>query len=77
MSYSIRMRRCAYDNLLHGTVASREVHTGSAGSTEVLARETLVAGTASARTTDCLDHILTATTARTTGFTNETMENTN
>lgn len=76
MSYSIRGKRVAFDNILVGTVASREMHKGT-NTTEVLAYETFQAGTNAARTTDCLDHILTATTTRTTGFTDETMINTN
>lgn len=70
MSYTIRMRRVAYDNIAVGSVTGRE-RTKGTNSTEVLGRENMVAGAANTRTTDCLDHILTATTARTTEFTNE------
>lgn len=76
MSYSIRMRRVAFDNVAVGSVAGRERHKGT-NSTELLANETFTAGTAAVRTTDGLDHIITEAAGKTTGYVNETPVNTN
>lgn len=76
MSYNLRLRRVAYDNIAVGSVTGRERVKGT-NSTELLAKETFVAGTAAVRTTDGLDHIITQLAGKTTGYVNETMVNTN
>jgi hypothetical protein len=76
MSYNIRLRRVAYDNIAVGSATGRERLKGS-NSTELLANETFTAGTAAVRTTDGLDHIITSSGGVTTAFVNETMVNTN
>lgn len=76
MSYNIRLRRVAYDNIAVGSVTGRERVKGT-NSTELLAKETFVAGTAAVRSTDGLDHLITTTAGKTTAFVNETMINTN
>ncbi len=76
MSFNIRGKRVAFDNIAVGSTTGRE-RTKGTNSTEVLAYENFEAGTAAVRTTDCLDHILTATTTRTTVFVDETIINTN
>ena len=76
MSYNIRMRRVAYDNIAVGSATGRE-RTKGTNSTELLAKETMSAGTAAVRTTDCLDHIITQAAAKTTDFVNEKIINTN
>jgi len=71
MSYNLRMRRVAYDNIKGGSATGRERVKGS-NSTELLAREALVAGgTPGQRTTDCLDHILGVSSGKTTGYVDE------
>lgn len=76
MSYSLRLRRVAYDNIAVGSITGRE-RTAGTNSTPLLAKETFVAGTAAVRTTDCLDHIITSSGGATTDFVNETIINTN
>ena len=78
MSYNLRLRRVAYDNIAVGGVAGRE-RTKGTNSTEILARENINAPTAPStyRTTDCLDHIFTEAAGKTTGYVNETIINTN
>ncbi len=76
MSYNLRLKRVAYDNIAVGSVAGRELTKGT-NSTELLAKETFVAGTAAVRTTDGLDHIITSSGGVTTGYVGETMVNTN
>lgn len=78
MSYNLRLRRVAYDNIAVGGVAGRE-RTKGTNSTEILARENINAPTAPStyRTTDCLDHIITSSGGKTTGYVNETIINTN
>lgn len=78
MSYNLRLRRVAYDNIAVGGVAGRE-RTKGTNSTEILARENINAPTAPStyRTTDCLDHIITSSGGVTTGYVNETIINTN
>lgn len=76
MSYNIRMRRVAYDNIAVGSATGRERHKGT-NSTELLAAETFAAGGAATRTTDGLDHIITSSGGKTTAFVNEQIENVN
>ena len=76
MSYTLRMRRVAYDNIAAGSATGRE-RTKGTNSTEVLARENFIGDQSAARTTDCLDHINTAAGAVTTEFVNETMLSSN
>jgi hypothetical protein len=76
MSFTLRGKRVSFDNIAVGSASGRERTKGS-NTTEVLAYENFQAGTNAVRTTDALDHILTATTTRTTGYTDETMINTN
>ena len=76
MSYNIRMRRVAYDNIAVGSATGRERHKGT-NSTELLARETFALAGAAVRTTDCLDHIITTSGGATTEFVNEQIENAN
>ncbi|MCU0521423.1 MAG: hypothetical protein MUF84_12105 [Anaerolineae bacterium] len=76
MSYNLRLRRVAYDNIAVGSATGRE-RTKGTNTTPLLANETFQAGTAAVRTTDCLDHIITATGGKTTAFVNETIINTN
>ena len=68
MAFTLRGKRVAFDNIAVGSVTGRERTKGS-NTTEPLAYETFEAGTNAVRTTDALDHILTNTTTRTTGFT--------
>lgn len=76
MSYNLRMRRVAFDNIAVGSATGRERVKGS-NSTELLARENFTPGTAAVRTTDGLDHIITQTGGRTTGYVNEKIINAN
>ena len=76
MSYTLRMRRVAYDNIAAGSATGRE-RTKGTNSTEVLARECFIGAQSAARTTDCLDHINTAAGGVTTGFVAETMLSSN
>ncbi len=76
MSYNLRLRRVAYDNIAVGSATGIE-RTKGTNSTQLLAQETFTAGTAALRTTDCLDHIITASGGKTTVFVNETIINTN
>jgi len=76
VSYNLRMRRVAFDNIAVGSVTGRERPKGT-NSTELLAKETFTAGTAAVRTTDGLDHIITEAAGKTTDFVNETPINTN
>ena len=76
MSYNIRLRRVAYDNIAAGSATGRE-RTKGTNSTELLAKECFIGDGASVRTTDCLDHILTTTGGKTSVFVNETMGSSN
>lgn len=76
MSYTIRGRRVAYDNIAVGAATGQERTKGTLTS-EVLALENFVAGSAAVRTTDALDHLITVTGGKTTVDTDETMINTN
>lgn len=70
MSYNIRMRRVAYDNIAVGSATGRE-RTKGTNSTEALAYENFVPDSAATRTTDGLDHIITSSGGVTTEFVNE------
>jgi len=77
VSYNLRLRRVAYDNIAIGSATGRERIKGT-NSTELLAREAVVfGGTPGQRTTDCLDHIITSSGGKTTAFVNETIINNN
>ena len=78
MSYNLRLRRVAFDNIAVGSATGRE-RTKGTNSTEILAKENLNAPDApsTARTTNALDLILTTTGGKTTQYVNETIINTN
>jgi len=76
MSRTIRGRRVAFDNIAVGSATGAE-RTKGTNTTEVLAYETFTAGTNAVRTTDALDHLLTVSGGKTSGFIDETIINTN
>lgn len=78
MSYNLRLRRVAFDNIAVGSATGIE-RTAGTRSTEILAKENIAAPSAPStyRTTNCLDHILNQDGNPTTVYTNETIINTN
>jgi hypothetical protein len=78
MSYNLRLRRVAYDNIAVGSVTGIERHKGT-NSTEILARENIAAPDAPStyRTTNALDLMLNEDGNKTTQYVNETIINTN
>lgn len=78
MSYNLRLRRCAFDNIAVGSVTGIE-RTAGTRSTEILAKENVAAPSAPStyHTTNALDSIITSTGGRTTAYVNETIINTN
>ena len=76
MSYNLRLRRVAFDNIAVGRATGQERTKGTVSS-ELLAKETFQAGTAAVRTTDGLDHIISSSGGVTSAFVNETIINTN
>jgi len=83
MAYTIRGRRVAFDNILVGTVASKEITAiGSSGSVSGPS-ETYFGGSNQAigatrpTSKDATDNMLTVSGGKTSEWTNETMANTN
>jgi hypothetical protein len=83
MSYSIRGRRVSFDNILVGTVASKEITAiGSSGpvsgpSETYFGGSNQAIGATRPTTKDATDNMLTVSGGKTSEWTNETMANTN
>ena len=78
MSYNLRLRRVAFDNIAVGSVTGIE-RTAGTRSTEILCKENIAAPSAPStyRTTNALDLLITSTGGKTTQYVNETIINTN
>lgn len=83
MSYTIRGRRVAYDNILVGTVASKEITAIGSSAPVSGPSETYFGGSNQAigatrpTSKDATDNMLVSTGSATSVWTNETMVNTN
>lgn len=78
MSYNLRLRRVAYDNIAVGSVAGIE-RTAGTRSTEILCKENInqPSSPSTYRTTNALDLMLNEDGNKTTQYVNETIINTN
>lgn len=78
MSYNLRLRRVAYDNIAVDSATGIE-RTAGTRSTEILAQENLnqPSSPSTYRTTNALDLMITSTGGKTTQYVNETIINTN